>query len=188
MIEYRDQHGALRLPLPALPGAHQADNAALAVAMIRSQDQITVSPTSMAQGIRAAQWPARLQKLARGPLTDQAAGNHPIWLDGGHNRDAGAAIARHFSGQKLHLIIGMLEGKDPQAIIAPLAPNIISLTAVPISGSKHHQAEDFGKTARHAPDIASALSRLPNDGAAVLIAGSLYLAGEVLKLNEQVPD
>ncbi|MGZ3271210.1 MAG: bifunctional folylpolyglutamate synthase/dihydrofolate synthase, partial [Croceibacterium sp.] len=92
-IEYRDRHGELTLPLPALPGRHQGDNAALAVAMLRHQDYVTVSPEAMAEGIRAARWPARLQLLGAGPLTALASG-HKVWLDGGHNADAGLAIGR----------------------------------------------------------------------------------------------
>ena len=61
--------GALTLPLPQLPGRHQSDNAALAVAMLRHQDRVTASPAAMAEGIRSARWPARLQLLGQGPLT-----------------------------------------------------------------------------------------------------------------------
>ncbi len=112
-IEYYDCYGPLSLPLPTLAGAHQADNAALAVAMLRHQDRVAVSPEAMAQGILAAKWPARLQLLGDGPLTSLVPGRK-VWLDGGHNADAGAAIAKFFTqSQPLHLIIGMLANKDP---------------------------------------------------------------------------
>ena len=186
-IEYRDRNGTLALPMPALPGMHQADNAALAVAMLRHQDAVSVSPEAMAEGIRAARWPARLQPLGNGPLAAFAPGR-AVWLDGGHNRDAGAAIARHFAGQRLHLIIGMLANKDPHAIITPLAGNLASTTAVPVPGHEHHGAHAFGANAIAAPDVAAALSALPNDSLPVLICGSLYLAGEVLRLNDELPD
>src|SRR5690606_939146 len=87
--------GALDLPLPVLAGSHQADNAALAVAMLRHQDRVEVSPEAMAAGIRTACWPARMQLLGPGPLTAIVQGRK-VWLDGGHNADAGAAIARFF--------------------------------------------------------------------------------------------
>ena len=188
IITYRDRHGELALPLPALPGAHQADNAALAVAMLRHQSKLQVSPEAMAAGIRAARWPARLQLLKDGPLTAHAPG-HAVWLDGGHNPDAGLAIGRHFSSQfggPLHLVIGMLANKNPQAIIAPLAGRFASLAAVPVPGSESHPAEAFGGTAFG--DVAAALSAIPDDGLPVLIAGSLYLAGEVLRANDEIPD
>jgi dihydrofolate synthase/folylpolyglutamate synthase len=186
-IEYRDRHGALTLPLPSLPGRHQGDNAALAVAMLRHQDRVVVSPSAMAEGIRSARWPARLQLLGAGPLTALAPGRE-VWLDGGHNADAGQAIGRHFAGRRLHLVIGMLANRYPQAIIDPLADRLASITAVPIAGSESHGAEAYEGRAEWAPDVAAALRQLPDDGLPVLIAGSLYLAGKVLAANGEIPD
>jgi dihydrofolate synthase/folylpolyglutamate synthase len=186
-IEYHDLHGALRLPLPALPGSHQGDNAALAVAMLRHQDRISVSPEAMARGIETARWPARLQRLGDGPLAALVP-SREIWLDGGHNPDAGAAIARHFSGRRLHLVIGMLANKNPHAITAPLKGRIASLQTVPVPGHTCHLAEAFGPEAKAVDSVADALAALPNDGLPVLICGSLYLAGDVLRANSEVPD
>ena len=183
-LEYRDKLGDLTLPLPTLPGEHQVHNAALAVAMLRHQDSVTVSPEAMAQGIRAAVWPARLQRLSPAPLI----GRREVWLDGGHNSDAGMALHRHFSGQKLQLVIGMLANKDPAAIIGPLAREIASVTVVPVPQHESHNALAFGDVAVQAPDITSALARIKPDGLPILIAGSLYLAGEVLKLNRELPE
>jgi dihydrofolate synthase/folylpolyglutamate synthase len=185
-IAYRDRQGALELPLPALPGRHQGDNAALAVAMLRHQDAVHVSPAAMAEGIRSARWPARLQLLGPGPLTALAPGRD-VWLDGGHNADAGLAIGRHFAGQRLHLVIGMLANRYPATIIDPLEDRLASVTAVPIQGSESHGAEAF-PGARWATDVTAALQALPDDGLPVLIAGSLYLAGKVLAANGEIPD
>jgi dihydrofolate synthase / folylpolyglutamate synthase len=190
-IAYRDRHGELSLPLPTLAGSHQADNAALAVAMLRHQSQIEVSPEAMAIGIRAARWPARLQLLGEGPLTALVPGRQ-VWLDGGHNVDAGLAIARFFAGHApFHLITGMLTSKDPAALVAPLRGKLLSLSAVPAPGHEAHQPEDF---AAHSdlpvssyPDVAAALAALPAAGD-VLIAGSLYLAGQVLRDNHDLPE
>ncbi len=157
---------------------------ALAVAMLRHQQAVSVSPEAMAAGIRAAHWPARLQRLAPGPLT----GAREVWLDGGHNPSAGAPLAQHFAGQRLHVVIGMIEGKDPMSLVAPLAPSIASLAAVPVPDHDYHPPEAFGEIARAAPDVPAALAALPDDGLPVLIAGSLYLAGEVLRLNGEWPD
>ena len=186
-IAYRDRHGELTLPLPSLPGRHQGDNAALAVAMLRHQDFVTVSPRAMAEGLRAVKWPARLQLLGKGPLTALAPGRE-VWLDGGHNADAGLAIGRHFAGQSLHLVIGMLANRHPAAIMEPLGSRLLSVTAVPIEGSESHGAEAYGPTARWADGVEQALRALPGDGAPVLIAGSLYLAGKVLAANGEIPD
>lgn len=174
-------------PLPdwplALPGAHQRANAALACAMLRHQSRVPVGEAAMRQGISAARWPARLHRLASGPLT----GGRDIWLDGGHNPSAGAAIAAHFGGP-LHLVIGMIAGKDPGAIIEPLGDRIRTLTVVPVPGHECHPASAFGPEAQAATDVDDALLHIPGDDYPILIAGSLYLAGEVLRLNDEVPD
>lgn len=190
-IHYRDRQGELTLPLPTLAGTHQADNAALAVAMLRHQSHVTVSPEAMAAGIRAARWPARLQLLGEGPLTALAPGRK-VWLDGGHNVDAGLAIARHFAGTApFHLITGMLSSKDPAAIVAPLRGKLLSLSVVPAPGHEAHAPKDFAAHSdlpvRPFADVSAALAALPPQGD-VLIAGSLYLAGEVLRLNAEFPD
>jgi dihydrofolate synthase/folylpolyglutamate synthase len=189
-IAYFDAFGSLALPLPALAGVHQADNAALAVAMLRHQDQVKVSPAAMREGIVCARWPARLQLLGDGPLTAPWP-ERKVWLDGGHNPDAGTAIARHFPAQPLHLVIGMLASKDPSAIVGPLASQLLSLSVVPPPGHDAHAPEDFAPfttlTVRSFANVIDALSALPPQGD-VLIAGSLYLAGEVLRLNCEIPD
>lgn len=190
-ISYRDRNGELTLPLPSLAGKHQADNAALAVAMLRHQDQVSASPEAMAKGNRMARWPARLQLLGEGPLTALVAGRK-VWLDGGHNADAGLAIARHFADQPpLHLITGMLANKDPAAIVAPLKGHLLSLSVVPAPGHDAHRPEDIAPHAdlpvQAFADVTAALSALPPQGD-VLIAGSLYLAGDVLRRNREFPD
>ena len=190
-IAYRDHLGELSLPLPALAGTHQADNAALAVAMLRHQSRVEVSSEAMSAGIRAARWPARLQLLGPGPLTALAPGRK-IWLDGGHNPDAGLAIAHYFGDSPpFHLIIGMLAAKNPAAIVTPLRGKLISLSVVPAPGHDAHAPQDFAAHSdlpvRSFASVSDALSALPPDGD-VLIAGSLYLAGEVLRLNCEFPD
>ncbi len=183
-LEYQDRDGALVLPLPALPGQHQTENAALAVAILRHQDRVDVTDEAMAAGIRSARWPARLQRLAPGPLI----GEREVWLDGGHNPDAGAMLARHFAGRQVHLVIGMLANKNPAALVAPMQGSLATVTAVPVPTHEHHPAQAFGPTARGASDLPEALASIPQDGLPVLIAGSLYLAGEVMRLNDELPD
>jgi dihydrofolate synthase/folylpolyglutamate synthase len=142
----------------------------------------------MAAGIGAARWPARLQRLAPGPL----AGTRRVWLDGGHNPDAGAAIARHLSDQPpVHVVIGMLATKDPGAILTPLGNRVLSVTIVPAPGHDAHDPAAFAPFSAvplsSAPDVGAALAMLPPDGD-VLITGSLYLAGDVLRRNGEIPD
>jgi dihydrofolate synthase/folylpolyglutamate synthase len=183
-LHYTDRHGELSLPLPALPGPHQRENAGLAIAMLQHQDRIEITREALVTGIRQAKWPARLQRLSSGPLTR----DREVWLDGGHNPSAGDTLGRHFAGQRLHLIIGMLDAKDPAAIVKPLSGGTASITVVPVPGHDWHGPEAFGAGVPLAEDVSSALSALPEDGLPVLIAGSLYLAGEVLRLNGELPD
>ena len=184
MLTFRAGAGTLTLPSPALAGAHQADNAGLALAMTQHQDRVPVGPLAMAKGLLNARWPARMQRLRPGPLF----GARTVWLDGGHNPQAGAMLGAHFQGQRLHLVIGMIEGKDPAALTGPLAPLLESITAVPVPGHDWHPVTAFGPDARPASDVPSALAMIPDDGLPILIAGSLYLAGEVLRLNGELPD
>ncbi len=183
-IGYRDEGGALLLPAPSLTGDHQRANCALAAAMIRHQDAVTVSLAAMKEGARTANWPARMQQLSPGPLI----GEREVWLDGGHNLNAGNAIAAHFEGQQVHLILGMIDGKDPTALTLPLGDDIASLTVIPIAGQNSQPVQNFGPNARKAADVLDALAALPDDDVPVLIAGSLYLAGNVLKLTGELPD
>ena len=182
-LHYADRHGELVLPLPNLAGRHQVENAGLAIAMLRLQDFVSVSGNAITQGLTQAKWPARLQRLAPGPLT----GDRIVWLDGGHNPSAGAVLAEHFAGERLHVVIGMLDGKDPSAIIAPLSANIASLTVVPVPGHDWHRASEFGEKAAFADNVPTALAKIPDDGLPVLVCGSLYLVGDVLRLNGETP-
>ncbi|WP_229953642.1 bifunctional folylpolyglutamate synthase/dihydrofolate synthase [Parasphingorhabdus litoris] len=194
-LHYRDDQGKLTLPLPALPGAHQADNAALAIAMLRHQDKIEISEAAFRAAMGWAKWPARLQKLSRGPLRDILPEDTEIWLDGGHNVNAGKALAAHFDSYtdgSIHLVIGMLTNKDPAAIVEPLQPKIASITVVPVEGHEAHGLADFVGVAApvsEAPNASEALKVVATQTPeTVLIAGSLYLAGTVLEANRQLPE
>ncbi|MEO0871769.1 MAG: folylpolyglutamate synthase/dihydrofolate synthase family protein [Pseudomonadota bacterium] len=181
---YRDDNGIMDLPLPNLNGPHQLRNCGLALAMLRHQDEITISNQAITQGLQEANWPGRFQRLAQGPL----AGTREVWIDGGHNPSAGKVMAQFWADKSVHLIIGMLANKNPEAIVAPLGRSTASLTAVPVPGQDHHPAQAFGKTTAWANDLAIALDALPEDGRPVFITGSLYLIGEALRLNKEIPD
>ena len=199
-LYYRDATGKLNLPLPRMTGAHQADNAVLAIAMLRHQSAIHIPEAALSAAMEWTRWPARMQLLANGPLTELLPEGSNIWLDGGHNPDAGAAIAKTLEdGPSVHVIIGMLENKDANGFLTPFAHKIETLTAVPIAGHAHHDPLDLCKLAqsrrhiadaRPASNVTAALEfRAAQKGPSnVLICGSLYLAGEVLRLNDQVPD
>jgi dihydrofolate synthase/folylpolyglutamate synthase len=204
-IRYADASGILTLPIPMLPGAHQAANLALATAMLRHQRALAIPAAAFDHAARATRWPARLQRLASGPLT-AALPDAALWLDGGHNASAGAAIAAALprltgigAGRRLTVVLGMLANKDAAGFLAPFAATIDTLVALPVPGHAHHTPAALGAVAaalgiphhRCAGSIGEAIAQLAAASpppSTVLIAGSLYLAGEVLKANDELPD
>ncbi|NMW31679.1 bifunctional folylpolyglutamate synthase/dihydrofolate synthase [Altererythrobacter sp. RZ02] len=211
-LHYSDDFGDLDLPLPSLFGAHQAENAGLAIAMLRHQRQVPVSEDAIKTGAGTAQWPARMQRLKDGRLHDI---DHcfDIWVDGGHNANAAEAIRETLSkdpravinftenGPKINVILGMLSNKNAQQFIQTIAPVTDVLVGVPIPGHDCHSPGALRAMAKAAgiaghgaaDDVESALHMLnrgrPNDEwQPVAILGSLYLAGEVLKLHGELPD
>jgi dihydrofolate synthase/folylpolyglutamate synthase len=192
---YEDAQGTLTLPMPRLPGLHQGINAGLAVAMLRHQQNVVLPDDAYSAAMERAFWPARLQRLAPGPLTALLAPGTPCWLDGGHNPDAGEALGRHFrQSARIHIILGMLANKNPEAILSPLRDRLASVTVVPVPGHDCHDLSAFAAIEGiPAPDAAGCVSEAlkalsMGQNEIVLIAGSLYLAGQVLRENEQVPD
>ena len=146
--------------------------------------------------VTGPEWPARLQRLTRGPLAE-AAGRAELWLDGGHNPAAGQALADALASmprRPTHLICGMLRTKDPDGFLRPLAPLVDGLAAVAIPGEGATlPAADLaaaacgaGLDAHEAPGVAEAVAEIVGRARArrgVLICGSLYLAGRVLREN-----
>ncbi|MDI1295378.1 MAG: bifunctional folylpolyglutamate synthase/dihydrofolate synthase, partial [bacterium] len=177
---------------------------ALAFAMLRHQDAVPVSEAALKAAPLWAHWPARLQRLDHGPLLAPLPDASVVWLDGGHNASAGEAISAWFTddrmeGQKLQLVIGMLANKDVDAYLAPFAGRIAHIHALPVPGHDHHPAERFAAIAAHwgigciAHDdprqAIAAIAQMEHPSAPkILIAGSLYMAGEILRLNAQLPD
>lgn len=203
-LHYRDRFGKLPLPLPRLAGAHQLDNAALAVAMLRHQSAVAVPEAALRAGMGWAEWPARLQKLEAGPLTDRLPAAAEVWLDGGHNPAAGRAIADNFRGHPLaerpfYIVLGMLQTKDAAGFLKPFAGRATAVYTVPIPGHAAHSPEELARTAREtglpgivAADVGEALAAIAKGAdrarpPVVLITGSLYLAGSVLAQNGQPP-
>jgi dihydrofolate synthase/folylpolyglutamate synthase len=190
-FRYADAWGAMTLPQPGLPGPFQLDNAGIAIAALRAA-MPDLPDEAFVEGMRRVEWPARLQRL-HGPYAAMLPPDWELWLDGGHNPGAGEALAQHFvawTDRPLHLIVGMKQAKDSAEFLRPLIPYATTLWAVAEPGQ--HLALPVeaivaasGGIARPGPRIADALRALPRNGAParVLICGSLYLAGEVLKLS-----
>ena len=193
-LRYRDARGELELPLPRLPGRHQALNAALAVALLRHQQRIDVPRRALAAAMGWADWPARLQRLTEGPLTQ----GREVWIDGGHNPSAARLIAgwarRQFGKQPLHLIFASLKSKDAEGVLQPFGGIAAHVHTLPIADHDCRSpeelallAERLGFRASAEPSLQQAIDRIPID-APLLIFGSLYLAGEALRLNAELPD
>ena len=192
-LVYRGKR-TLVLPPPGLLGAHQYDNAGTALACLDCLDGFTVPEAALARGMSAVEWPARLQRLVRGPLPARLPEDCELWLDGAHNPAGGAAlsaVARHWRDRKLRLVFGMLATHDPRGFLAALAPFVERLAAVAIPGEENAlpatdlvaAAAALGIAAEPAPDIETAITLAAAPGGRVLICGSLYLAGRVLAEN-----
>lgn len=189
-LVYQDENGLLDLPRPTLRGPHQIVNAGTAIAALRHLG----APQAEAEAAMAAEWPARMQRLANGPLVE-AARPAQLWLDGGHNPAAGEALAATLAtmpGPRWHLVCGMLNTKDVAGYLRPLAVHAASLTAVAVPDTEATlppedtaaAATQAGIAAATAPDPATALARIPVEAdTRILICGSLYLAGHVLREN-----
>ncbi|MGR3659767.1 MAG: bifunctional folylpolyglutamate synthase/dihydrofolate synthase [Paracoccaceae bacterium] len=189
---YQDEAGLLDLPLPTLIGAHQVQNAGIAIAALR---HLGFDETAAEAAVTNADWPARLQRLKNGPLVDTAP-NAEIWLDGGHNPAAGAALAEALTrlpNRPLHLICGMLNTKDVSGYLRPLANIAETLNAVSIPGEAAtlsaeetcKAAISVGLSATVSENVATAVAKIitQNPTARILICGSVYLAGTVLQKN-----
>jgi dihydrofolate synthase / folylpolyglutamate synthase len=191
---FQDLAGLLDLPMPNLLGAHQVVNAGAAVAGLRD---LGFGEGICAAAVTGAEWPARLQRLRHGPLADIArAGGGELWLDGGHNPAAGAALAEALArlpARPLRLVCGMLRTKDAVGYLVPLAALADGLEAVSIpdqsatlsAGETADAAREAGLAASVAGSVAEAVARALEEtpAARVLICGSLYLAGNVLREN-----
>ena len=209
---FHGKAGTRHLPRPCLAGDHQLDNAAVAVAAAEALDGTTLSPSSLRRGLLEARWPGRLQRLTRGPLVEALGateagngrvsdGGWELWLDGGHNAAAGAALARAVApwrDRPLHIVFGMMNSKAVQDFLRPLAPLAHSLRTVAIPGEPAtlsaeqaaNQARLAGLRAEPCVSVPAALQAIraapavsPGGPGRVLICGSLYLAGSVLAEN-----
>jgi dihydrofolate synthase/folylpolyglutamate synthase len=189
---YQDETGLLDLPMPALLGAHQVQNAGAAIAGLRT---LGFGEDACAAAMADATWPARMQRLKSGNLVDSVP-SLELWLDGGHNASAALAISDLLDTlpkRETHLICGMLNTKDVSGYMKPLAQHVHALQTVSIPGETNtlpsdvtaKAARDAGMTAHEADSIDSALKAIfkASPNARVLICGSLYLAGHVLREN-----
>jgi dihydrofolate synthase/folylpolyglutamate synthase len=204
-LVYQDEAGLLDLPAPRLYGRHQFENAGLAIATLRTARPFVIPAAAFEAGMTKADWPARLQRLGQGRLVDLAPAGSELWLDGGHNPDGGRAIAATLAdleervSRPLILVVGMLANKDCEGFLRNFAGLARRLIAVPVSGVEKALTSEavadiaraIGISATSRDNLADALHaarRLDLDPPPrILITGSLYLAGEVLRENSTIP-
>lgn len=185
----QDETALYDLPAPALFGAHQAENAGLAV---KAALTLGWSEAAIDTGLRTVVWPGRLQRLRAGPLFEGLAKGSELWLDGGHNPHAAKALADFLRGSSLpvHLICGLINTKDAGEFFAAFEGLPLDVTCVGFSSDAAIPAEELAQSARAhnlnaktADSLLSAVQSLPDTPSRVVICGSLYLAGDVLALS-----
>jgi len=204
-LVYQDDVGLLDLPAPRLYGRHQFENAGLAIATLRALTSLRISPGAFEAGVVKSDWPARLQRLAAGPLAELTPAGSELWVDGSHNPDGGRAAAAALAdleervSRPLVLIVGMLSSKDCEGFLRNFTGLARRMIAVPVANAeKGLPAETVADAARaiglpatsrdnltEALDAARKLDLDPPPR--ILITGSLYLAGEVLRENGTLP-
>jgi dihydrofolate synthase/folylpolyglutamate synthase len=195
-MRYEGERWRLDLPAPSLLGAHQIVNAGTAIACLERLAGFSLPAAAIADGLRHIDWPARLQRLQRGPLVDSLPPGWELWLDGGHNPAAGevlGAVAAGWRDRPLDLVVGMLNTKDAAGFLAPLAPHVRALRGVTIPGEENPlpaeaivaAATSVGIRAEPAESVAEGLCDIvrQEEPGRVLICGSLHLAGVVLAEN-----
>ena len=189
--------GAQCYPAPVLYGAHQIDNAGMALACADVLDDYGLDTAARSAGLTGARWPGRLQRLRGGPLQALLPEGWELWLDGGHNAAAGAALGQVAAGWRdrpLYLVYGMLNTKAAEDFLRPLAPHVGSLRAVAIPGEAASLSADeaasharaAGMSAAACGSVREAIESLVRGAAParILVCGSLYLAGRVLAENQ----
>jgi dihydrofolate synthase/folylpolyglutamate synthase len=182
----------------SLPGPHQNENASLAAAAALMLGDPAIDEPALRAGLAGAYWPARLQRLDQGPLRDLLPDNAELWLDGGHNESAGQALATWIDSgasdrRRFHVIVGMMETKDAIRFFRALGHSVRDILCVTIPDeAKAFPAEEIARQAKSAglhptscANVADALRRIAaaDPDPRVLICGSLYLAGSVLREN-----
>ncbi len=195
-LVYQDEEGLLDLPLPALTGPHQIDNAGNAIAAIRALKDGRISDDAIAQGLKNVTWPARLQNLGQGHLRKFISPETELWLDGGHNGPAGVVLSqslREMPKRETIMIWGMLNTKHPGDFIANFKDVVSHIYTLTIPDEANAtSAEDLaqisaenGLSASPAVSLENALEQasLLKPAPRIIICGSLYLAGHVLALH-----
>ena len=203
---YEDWKTVLDLPNPNLVGDHQILNASMAIALAHAQKAVSIPDAAIKAGLGWVRWPARLQNLSGSNLHGLLPEGSDLWLDGGHNPAAARVLKSYLRTldpveRSITLILGMMGTKDAEGFLKPLTGILEQVIAVDIPGEKGAAnpsflagtATDLGISGVLAKDVRSALAAIaekanPMRPPFVLIGGSLYLAGRVLKDSGLFPE
>ncbi|AKI02864.1 folylpolyglutamate synthase/dihydrofolate synthase [Hoeflea sp. IMCC20628] len=205
-LAYQDEDELIDLPLPKLAGRHQQANAAAAIRALKAAG-FKLDEAAIAKGLVNVYWPGRLERLAEGRLADFAMEGAELWIDGGHNPGAGLVIAEAMANlndresRPLFLISGMINTKDPVGYFEAFAGMARHVYTVPVPASEAgidpellaKAAGEAGLTAESVPNVETAIAAVCSNWnqnerpPRILIGGSLYLLGDVLKLNGTAP-
>ena len=196
---YEDNYGLLDLPIPALEGDHQVINAGTAIAALRNASKRTINKRYIAEGMLNVEWPARLERLENGSLNKFMLEGSELWLDGGHNTSAAKVISKAMKNlndrnpMPLTMIVGMMQSKDSKSFLSHFSGICNKVVAINIPDQNNAQdarliemnAHDLGIKASIAQDIKQAIKVDNKNKVRILIVGSLYLAGHVLKVQKE---
>ncbi|MEZ5855367.1 MAG: folylpolyglutamate synthase/dihydrofolate synthase family protein [Hyphomicrobiaceae bacterium] len=143
-LVFQSENRLLDLPLPSLTGRHQIGNAGVAIAALLASETLVVADRAIGEGLSGVSWPARMQRLASGPLVDLVGPDAELWLDGGHNPAGGAVLAESLADLEerapapVTLVVGMMGQKDAGAFLGAFRGLVEQIITVPIPGA--HEA------------------------------------------------
>ena len=190
-IQYEDTKGSLILPQLNVLGEHQIGN--ISTAIMTARTLFNVKDDDIKKAITNIDLKGRLQEIKHGKLKEYAKNNRLI-VDGGHNLNAANSLVKWIEtlNEDVHLILGMMKDKDHQKYVNAFKGKIKSLTLIDIPNQDGAiSKEEFKlKIQNHISEIKisegikkSIMLNSNSSNQIILIAGSLYLAGEVLNLN-----
>jgi dihydrofolate synthase/folylpolyglutamate synthase len=186
----RGEYGPVRL---GLRGRHQVQNAAVAVLALERCDEagMHVTRVAMEKGLSEARWPARLDLIQLGPRS--------LLVDGAHNPAGARTLATYLHEtypEGLPVVFGVMADKAVAPMLSAIASVARPLVLTRAPGRRGADPETLAPIARAIPqgpaivieaDVGRALDAAWQHGATIAVAGSLYLAGDVLSRVGHAP-
>ena len=187
---YRDKFGTLKVPRPSMKGEFQLENASTAIAALRVLKELKIKDTHITQGVKNAYNMARLEEIKSGRLKDMIP-NNTLIVDSSHNPAGAKALNEYIKSLNcdVHAVVGMMPEKSHEDFINHIK-NIKSLTVIDIPNTSSISGKELKekfkniKGIQYKESIEQAVKSAPlKKDDYLIITGSIYLAGEVLKIN-----